>query len=109
LKLRERSLAQDRDELLAERPRTRLVNVALQAEQAPRRQLARRDFVRDRPGSTKVADEVLGELASGDVGGLGLSPVRLDAFRGISPIAASGTSSRRSIATRRAWSSCASS
>ena len=85
--LRERPLAQDRNELLAERPRARFVDVALQAEQAPRGHLACGDFVHDRPTSTQSVDEVRGELAARRVGGLDFPPVRGDALCGIGGIA----------------------
>src|SRR5580704_19118150 len=45
--LRERALAQNPDELLAERPHLLLLDVALQAEQAPPGYLAGGDFVHD--------------------------------------------------------------
>src|ERR1700728_850083 len=47
LHLRQRSLAQDRDELLAERPGALFVDIALQAEHAPLGYLACGDFVHD--------------------------------------------------------------
>src|SRR5216117_3856742 len=58
--LRERALAQDRDELLAERPLPLLVDVALETEQAPLGHLPRGDFVHDRPLPAQSADEVVG-------------------------------------------------
>src|SRR6202161_3348294 len=58
--LRERALAQDRDELLAERPHLLLLDVALQTEQAPLGYLAGGDFVHDGLLSAQSADEVVG-------------------------------------------------
>src|SRR5215468_1444290 len=58
--LRERALAKDRDELLAERPHPLLVDVALETEQAPLGYLPRGDFVHDRPLSAQSVDEVVG-------------------------------------------------
>src|ERR1700729_3961904 len=49
LDLRERALAQDRDELLAECPLPLLVDVALQAKQTPLGHFLRGDFVHDGP------------------------------------------------------------
>src|ERR1700735_399120 len=57
--LRERALAQDRDELLAERPHLLLFDVALETEQAPLGYLPQGDFVHDGPLSPQSADEVV--------------------------------------------------
>src|ERR1700753_4451073 len=46
---RERALAQDRDELFAERPHFLLVDIALETEQAPLGYLTCGDFVHDGP------------------------------------------------------------
>src|SRR5581483_1553062 len=54
--LRERPLAQDREELLAERPLPLLVDVAFQAEQAPLGYLPRGHFVHHGPLSAQPAD-----------------------------------------------------
>ena len=67
---------EDRDELLAERPRTLLVDIALQAEQAPLGYLSCGDFVHDGPLSAQSVDEVVGELPAGVVYELDLPPVR---------------------------------
>src|ERR1700735_2311335 len=74
--LRQRSLAQDRDELLAECPRALFVDIALQAEHAPLRYLSCVDLVHGVALSTQSVDEVVGELAARVVYGLDLSPVR---------------------------------
>src|ERR1700678_1099775 len=66
--LRERALAQDRDELLAERPHLPLLDVAFEAEQAPLGYLPRRDFVHDGPLSAQPVDEVAGQPAPRVVG-----------------------------------------
>src|ERR1017187_3277987 len=87
LHLRQRPLAQDRDELLAERPRSLLVDIALQAEQAPLGYLSCGDFVHDGPLSTQSVDEVVGELAARVVYGLDLPPVRRYPLCGINRIA----------------------
>src|SRR5215831_699651 len=58
--LRERALAKDRDELLAERPHPLLVDVALETEQAPLGHRPGGDFVHDRPLSAQPVDEVVG-------------------------------------------------
>src|SRR3984957_4620935 len=55
--LRERALAQDRDELLAERPHLLLGDVALEAEQAPLGYLPGADLVHDGLLSAQSADE----------------------------------------------------
>src|ERR1700691_3523367 len=83
----ERALAQDRDELLAERPLPLLVDVALQAEQAPLGHLPRGDFVHDRPLSAQSADEVAGQLAPRVVCRFGVAPMLSDARRRIGRIA----------------------
>src|SRR6202041_4160725 len=59
--LRERALAHDRHELLAERPHLLLGDVALETEQAPLGYLAHRYFVHDGPLSAQSADEVAGQ------------------------------------------------
>ena len=87
LHLRQRSLAQDRDELLAERPRSLFVDIALQAEHAPLGYLSCSDFVHDGPLSTQSVDEVVGELAARVVHRLDLPPVRRYPLRGINRIA----------------------
>src|SRR5215469_7992822 len=58
--IRERALAEYRDELLAERPHPLLVHVALETKQAPLGHLSRGDFVHDGPLSAQSADEVVG-------------------------------------------------
>src|ERR1700678_2505549 len=63
LDLRERALAHDRDELLAERPHLLLGDVALEAEQAPLGYLPGGDLVHDGPLSAQPADEVVGQAA----------------------------------------------
>src|SRR5215471_1593803 len=57
---RERALAEDRDELLAERPHPLLVDVALETEQASLGYLPGGDFVHDRPLSAQSVHEVVG-------------------------------------------------
>src|SRR6202035_3478653 len=91
----QRALAQDRDELLAERPLPLLVDVALETEQAPLGYLPRGDFVHDRPLSAQPADEVVGELAARVVHGLDLPPVRRYPLRGIGRIAREQLPDRR--------------
>jgi hypothetical protein len=93
--LRERPLAQDRDELLAQRPRALFVDVALQAEQAPCGHLAGRDVVRDGSLSAQPVDEIGSEFAPRVVRGLGVPPVHRDAFRGIGRVARQQLSDRR--------------
>src|ERR1700678_424549 len=66
--LRERALAQDRDELLAERPHLLLGDVALEAEQAPLGYLPRADFPHDGPLPAQSADDVPGQPAARAVG-----------------------------------------
>src|SRR5215472_17091420 len=58
--LRERALAHDPDELLAERKHLLLVDDALEAEQAPLGYLSCADFVHDGPLSPQSVDEVVG-------------------------------------------------
>src|SRR6202050_4250786 len=62
--LRERALAHNRDELLAERPHLLLLDVALETEQAPLGYLAHRYFVHDGPLSAQSAYEVAGQPAA---------------------------------------------
>src|ERR1700722_3781515 len=85
--LRQRSLAQNRDELLAECPRALFVDIALQAEHAPLGYLSGGDFVHHGPLSAQLVDEVVGELAARVVYRLGLSPVRRYLICGIGRIA----------------------
>src|SRR6202044_4065202 len=61
--LRERALAQDSDELLAERPHLLLGDIALETEQAPLGYLPGGDFVHDGLLSPQSADEVVGQPA----------------------------------------------
>src|SRR5580692_3348416 len=72
---RERALAPDPDELLAERPLPLLADLALQAEQAPLGYLPGSDFVHDGPLSAQSVHEVVGELASRIVCRFGVAPV----------------------------------
>src|SRR6202167_3612962 len=85
--LRERALAQDRDELLAERPTLLLLDVALETEQAPLGYLTRGDFPHDGPLPAQSADEVAGQPAARVVCRLGVAPVLSDARRRIGRIA----------------------
>src|ERR1700683_4170550 len=62
--LRERALAHNRDELLAERPHLLLLDVALETEQAPLRDLPRGDFVHDGLLPAQPADEAVGYTAA---------------------------------------------
>jgi hypothetical protein len=94
--LRERALAQDRDELLAERKLPLHVDVPLEAEQAPLGHLPHGgDFVHDRPLPAQSADEVVGQLAPRVVCHFGAAPVLSDACRRIGRIAREQLPDRR--------------
>src|ERR1700761_6915200 len=69
--LREWTLAQDGDELLAERPHLLLGDVALETEQAPLGYLPGGDFVHDRLLSAQSADEVVRQFTPRVVGRFG--------------------------------------
>src|ERR1700744_734412 len=73
--LRQRALAQDRDEFLAERPHLLLGDVALETEQAPLGYLPGGDFVHDRLLSAQSADEVVRQFTPRVVGRFGVAPV----------------------------------